>query len=274
MKQLFLRNIVVLLLLLFGVYAEAFDFKYGNFCYTITSIPNRTVEVAQSNLNYSGRVVIPSKVMYKNKEWKVTGLGDYAFINRRQITELVLPSTLEYIGFSVITGCVNLSYLKLPPIILLKGTALASSGIKSITIPKGARLDGNLQLEDMRKLETVSFEEGVDSLFNWVFEGDRLLSKVILPNTLKYLGCGVFNGCRSLKTIKIPESVTKIEAPLFDSNCGVVSIFVQWQQPIEIDDETFPNGKYLDATLFVPKGTKQIYQKTKGWSNFSSIIEY
>lgn len=126
----------------------------------------------------------------------------------------------------------------------------------------------------MKYLETVSFEEGVDTLYSYFFERDRVLKKVLLPNTLKYLGYGVFNGCRSLQEIKIPESVTKIEAPLLDSECGVIGIWVKWQEPIEIEDETFPKGKYLHVRLHVPKGTKEKYQKAKGWSNFSYIYEY
>lgn len=274
MKHLFVRSIIVIQLLLFAFYAKAYDFKYGNFCYTITSIPKRTVEVSKSNINYSGRVVIPSKVRYKDREWTVTGIGEYAFMNRVQITELVLPSTLEYIDFCPLVGCIRLTNLKLPQGVVLGPGALSGTGLQSLAIPKGTKFYGNSQLEDMRNLKTVSFEEGVDSLFSFVFERDKLLSKVNLPNTLKYLGSLVFRECRSLQTIKIPQSVTKIEAPLLDSGCGVSQIWVQWQQPIEIDDQTFPNGKYLDATLYVPKGTKEIYQSTKGWSNFLKIVEY
>ena len=274
MKKTVLRSIIVLQLLLFALYAKAYDFKYGNFCYTITSIPKKTVEVAKSNINYTGKVIIPSKVRYKDREWTVTGIGSYAFMNRTGITELILPPTLKYIDSACLTGCVNLKYLKLPDGVILKGAALMGAGMQFIEIPRNTKFYGNLQLEDMRNLQTVSIEEGVDSIFNYVFQHDRLLTKVIMPNTLKYLGFGVFDDCRSLRTIKIPASVTKIESPLLDSNCGVTSIYVQWQEPIEIDDKTFPNGKYLDATLYVPKGTKEIYQSTNGWSNFLKIIEY
>jgi len=275
MKQFFTRIVIVVILLSWFTDIEAYDFQYGNLCYTITSIPKKTVEIAKSNINYSGRIIIPAKVMYKNREWKVTGIGDYAFMNRIQLTEIVLPSTIEYIGFASITGCLNLKSIKLPEGITLCGSALSSSGLKSISIPKGAKFNGwNSQLSNMKYLESVYFEEGVDSLFNFVFERDRVLSKIVLPNTLKYIGCRVFDGCRSLKTIKIPESVTKIESPFLDSDCGVIAIWVKWKEPIEIDDKAFPNGKYLDATLYVPKGTKHIYQMAKGWSNFSSIVEY
>lgn len=139
MKQLISRIIIIVGLMSWFVDTEAFDFKNGNFCYSITSIPKRTVEIAKSNINYSGKVIIPAKVMYKNRDWKVTGIGDYAFMNRNQITDIILPSTIEYINFGAITGCMNLKSLRLPEGITLKGVSLAHSGLKFILIPKGTK---------------------------------------------------------------------------------------------------------------------------------------
>ena len=49
------------------------------------------------------------------------------------------------------------------------------------------------------------------------------------------------------------------------------------EQPFAIDDMVFQyydNGqKFTSATLYVPKGTKALYQATGGWKNFTKIVE-
>ena len=47
--------------------------------------------------------------------------------------------------------------------------------------------------------------------------------------------------------------------------------------PFAIDESVFGRDKYMDqplsATLYVPEGTKTLYEAAKGWSVFPSIVE-
>jgi hypothetical protein len=36
----------------------------------------------------------------------------------------------------------------------------------------------------------------------------------------------------------------------------------------------FDSSNYTNATLYVPKGTKTLYQNTDGWKNFQNIVEF
>lgn len=274
-KIILFRGLVMLLFVSWFTNMFAFDFKFGNLFYSIVSIPERTVEVSESNSNYIGRVVIPSKVKYKDRDWTVIGIGAYAFKNRYSLTELVLPQTIKYFDFGSILGCKSLKKINLPNGLTLRGFSLSGSGLEQLTIPSGTSFhNGYRQVSSMKYLKSIFIESGIDSIGDYTFEENRLLSKVTFSNGVKYLGFSLFNGCQSLRVIDIPMSVTKIGTPFFDSECGIKTIRVHWKEPIEIDDKTFPNGTYLDATLYVPKGTKKLYQSAKGWSNFLSIVEY
>lgn len=71
---------------------------------------------------------------------------------------------------------------------------------------------------------------------------------MVIPESVTSLGNNTFEGCKLLKT--------------------VVSCIID---PFVIDESTFPNSS--TATLYVPAGTKVIYEETEGWKNFREIIE-
>ena len=51
------------------------------------------------------------------------------------------------------------------------------------------------------------------------------------------------------------------------------------EKPFDIENDVFDaawkneDRYYREATLYVPKGTKEIYEKAKGWKNFQNIVE-
>ena len=50
------------------------------------------------------------------------------------------------------------------------------------------------------------------------FQGNTQLKKVVIPDTIEYIGCYAFDGCVNLEEVNIPDSVTSIGDHAF-SNC-------------------------------------------------------
>lgn len=63
--------------------------------------------------NYTGRVVIPEEVTYKDKALKVTSIGDHAFYGTFVIS-VTIPNTVTNIGDSAFGHCDYLSSITLP----------------------------------------------------------------------------------------------------------------------------------------------------------------
>ena len=57
---------------------------------------------------YSGEVTLPAKVKHNNKVYHVTGISKKAFSNATELTGVVLPSGLLYIGDFAFEGCTKL----------------------------------------------------------------------------------------------------------------------------------------------------------------------
>ncbi len=82
-------------------------FKYGNLHYKILS--EKTAEVSGEVRSVcKGRVEIPNIVKHNNKTYTVVGIGSQAFYNQKELKEVVVPKTVQYIdkmafGFSGLT---------------------------------------------------------------------------------------------------------------------------------------------------------------------------
>ena len=68
----------------------------------------------ENGISLSGNVVIPEYVYYEGNTCKVTGVNQMAFQNNDQISSIVLPKSVKYIGDFAFDTCQNLSSVELP----------------------------------------------------------------------------------------------------------------------------------------------------------------
>lgn len=80
--------------------------KYFN--YEITSIKSKTVKITAIKSKKKTTVVIPEKVKYKNKTYKITSISKNVLKNNKKITKLVISNNVKSIGDKAFYGCSNL----------------------------------------------------------------------------------------------------------------------------------------------------------------------
>jgi hypothetical protein len=180
---------------------------------------------------------------------QVTVLGDYALIDCKNLTKVVLPQGLKKIGFSSFYCCEALTSIEIPASVEEIGDR-AFSGCETLTsieIPASvkeigespffncyelkeirvaqdnadyASYDGVLYKKTVEGLELVRYPEGKDGeryevLANTVkiaanaFSTSKL-TDIQLPNGLKSIEIDAFSGCSALTSIEIPASVNEI----------------------------------------------------------------
>ena len=88
---------------------------------------------------------------------------------------------------------------------------------------------------------------------------------------------GAFYYCSGLTSVTIGSGVTSIGYAAFDG-ADIPTVVSLIENPFAItgktsDSSTFTQNTFLNATLYVPKGTIEKYKATDGWKDFVFIEE-
>ena len=121
------------------------------------------------------------------------------------------------------------------------------------------------------------------------------LTDIVLPSNVSSVSEWALGGCTSLKTINIPENLTTLSRAVFynsgleeitipatvrqmvegclsTSTLKKVTIYVRDITGISYTESCFGNVNNTD--LYVPEGSKYIYQEYYPWREFKSIVEF
>ena len=97
------------------------------------------------------------------------------------------------------------------------------------------------------------------------------LGNVYIPESILYIEYGAFSHCSDLKTVSIPSQVVSIGEKAFNLCEALTTVIVKLPEPLPITKNTFSN--YANATLYVPKGSRNAYMEAENWKLFSKIVE-
>ena len=230
-------------------------------------IENGNAIVGRQDRELSGDIVIPSSIDYEGQTYSVTGI--------------VGPiDTHSYGGMSSISA---------------DEAAFQGTAITSVTLPTTITNINTCAFINCSYLQKVVLPEGITSIGWGAFAYCSSLTEINLPNSLQSLSAWSFGGCSSLKSINIPENITNLPDAVF-KNCGFESFDIPAQitrlgreslnmyglksvksyirdiTRIYYHDECF--GNVTDKTLYIPNGSRFIYQEYNPWRKFATIEEF
>ena len=299
MKSKKIFFLLSILLSMVGTKALAYDFKVEN-ADGVTiyyNYINDGKELAVAKGDFSGSVVIPEEVTYMNRTRKVTSIGEQAFYYCSYLTSVTIPNSVTSIGEQAFYYCSGLTSVTIPNSVTSIGEAAFQycNGLTSVTIPNGVTSIGESAFYECSFLTSVTILNGVTSIGNYAFSGCRGLTSVTIPNSVTSIGSGAFKDCRGLTSVTIPNSVISIGRSAFQNCWGLTSVTIgngvtsigesaffgcdipevisNIEDPFTIATNTFSNNTFINATLYVPKGTVDKYKATEGWKKFAFIEE-
>ena len=267
MKQLNLKSVMVVLVVLFSLHANAYDAFVDGLYYNLDQ-DSKTAEVTneKGSNQYSGDIVIPSFIDVKGVTYKVTSIGNSAFANCTKLTSVIIPNSVVSIGGNAFNDCHSLTSLIIPNSV----TSIGSWAFKecvhltSVTIGKGVTsmegaflyctnlasivVDEDNPVYDSRNNCNAVIETATNTL---VIGG----TKTVIPNSVTSIGPSAFYGCDGLISIDIPNSVTYIGPSAFYGCDGLTSVTFP-NSVTEIDSNPFLKCSRLshpiyNSTLFV-----------------------
>ena len=150
---------------------------------------------------------------------------------------------------------------------------------------KGNSTSGNLSVLDLSEAKFVAggdyyykdYEDGCytsnDIIGKYAFRDCKSLTSVIIPSSVTEIREYAFDGCISLKNVNIPSSVTSIGKYAFFYCSGLKSIYVYAETVPSIGAGAFNGFDSENCTLYVPKGTYDVYRYSWG-GIFENIVEF
>ena len=211
-----MRKVLLCLLgLLFvsGTKLYAYDFQSGGIYYTIKEGNN--VAVTSGDLKYEGKIIIPEKVSYNGKSYNVTSIGSSAFEHCNGLTSITIPNSVMNIGVVAFRGCSGLTTITIPASVTTIGLWVfyGCSGLSSIKVE-----NGNVKYDSRNDCNAI-----IETSTNTLITGCK---NTLIPNTVKSLGDGAFDGCSDLTSITIPNSVTSLGENVFYDCSSLESISI------------------------------------------------
>ena len=126
--------------------------------------------------------------------------------NHLEITELIIPKSVRYIGSDAFKGCSNLKDIQLNQgLETISSYAFCKTGITTINIPSTVHVVWDCAFSSCFELETVTFDPyGTANLaiFSGAFSGSKIKS-IILPERVSAIDHVVFSGCLNLEYVKV-----------------------------------------------------------------------
>ena len=168
-----------------------------------TLVPNGVVYINNVLYTYKGNMPYNTSI---NVREGTTSITSKAFYRCYGLTSISIPDGLTSIGDEVFYEC---------------------SSLAEITIPNSVTEIGQTVFYGCSSLESAVLSNNITSILSFhdtyvnnysaygFFEGCTSLKSISLPESLQILGDEVFRDCSSLESITIPNSVTKVGRGVF-----------------------------------------------------------
>lgn len=178
--------------------AETKDGKVLYFMVTSSStckiVPDK--ESYEPSKNYViGSLAIPSHVNYQGEKLAVTEVGNNAFDECPNLSEVFFPATLKKIGENAFANC---------------------SALTTINVPDGVTSIGFQAFAGCKNVININIPEGVSFLASKAFSGCKI-TQVNIPSSITEIRSGVFAGCEKLTSIKYKNKEYSSKKQILDA---------------------------------------------------------
>lgn len=149
-------------------------------------------------------VVIPKKI----DGHKVCCIGDKAFAENTFISTITIQKGVRSIGHSAFSGCENLTEVILPNTVEFIGLcAFQKTKITSITIPEGVTGIYTDTFAYCSRLKEVNLPSSIKYIYDGAFAGCKSLKGIVIPNNVELIGDAAFCNCTELTTVTMPAKI-------------------------------------------------------------------
>lgn len=229
--------------------------------------------ISRQSKDLTGTIIIPDSIPFGDKKYPVTqmeGAIDLTCYSSNSIQcvggafqgsaidTIVLPSTLSYIAEGAFQNCYQLKKVVLSE----KTTKLGAASFAGCRNLMDINLHNNIT--DLASYTAYGYR-------SYVFGECVSLKNIIVPSKVTHLASGCFQNS-GIETITIPAGCKILdEGSLNTSSIRVLTLGARNMYELTFSESSLNTN--VPDTLYVPKGSKQVYEQYYPWMN-SEIVEY
>lgn len=212
---------------------------------------------------------------YVKGEYSVVGLGNNAFRDCQNLTNIIIPSYITSFGSQIFSGCSSLSEVILPYNMteIPKSMFIECTSLQNIELPVAITSIKDQAFWGCNALKSINLPNKLSELSNRSFARCNSLQSITMPDKLEIIGSEAFENCNSLTYVVLNNNLKTIKPYAFSGCTNIAMIYCLALIPplIENTNTCFSDETYKNAILYVYPECIDIYKNDTSWNKFINI---
>ena len=212
----------------------------------------------------------------------VKEIGEGAFYGCTSLAEVKMPETTKegYIGYEAFRDCTALKSITISNCMkrIEQYAFRGCTNLVRIAIPDSLKsIEGgafrdcsSLKEIDISSLEAWLGIKDLDGVYGDLYLNGKLLTGAVIPDGVTKIRSGAFRNCKSLKSVKIPDSVTHIGHYVFEDT-GITNLTIP--DSVQVIDPRAFGLKNTNINIHF-RGTKAQWDAAAAEGVYYKSIEY
>ena len=214
----------------------------------------------------------------------VTSIAPAAFNFTTSLPSMFIPKSVTSIARNSFQSCYALTSMVIDPenpvydsrencnAIIETATNDMLKGFNTSFVPNSVVTIGENAFQYCTRIKEFTIPSSVKTIGKTAFFNCNQLATLVIGDGVETIEKDAFIACYKLQTLTIGKSVNAIGDGAFKgANLETVTSYIK--NPFVINDDVFTIEEGNTSTLYVPFGTKALYQATEGWNKFANIVE-